>query len=77
MATTNIWKRFSSLLPRHSRSVVNILSNNGNGTSTVQLRDGSIAIVNGETVPAGNRAIVEHGDVKTMTPDLPFFRRSV
>ena len=44
MATTNIWQQFKSLIPEGARAIVIISTNNGNGTSTVTLRDGTSLI---------------------------------
>ena len=77
MATTNIWQRFKSLIPEGVRTIVTVTSNNGNGTSTVTLRDGTTMTVQGESVPAGNKALVEGGAVKTQVPDLPGYESTV
>ena len=77
MATINIWQQFKSLIPEGARTVVTVTSNNGNGTSTVTLRDGTTMTVQGETVPAGNKVLVEGGAIKTQVPDLPSYESIV
>ncbi|MGI9275218.1 MAG: hypothetical protein ACR2PT_10295 [Endozoicomonas sp.] len=63
MATTNIWQQFKSLIPEGARTIVTIISNNGNGTSQAQLRDGTAVTVRGESVTVGlkqrNNILVE------------------
>ncbi|USE37173.1 hypothetical protein [Endozoicomonas sp. SCSIO W0465] len=41
MATTNIWQQFKSLIPEGARTVVTITNNNGDGTNSATLRDGT------------------------------------
>jgi hypothetical protein len=77
MATTNIWKKFTTLLPKQSRTIATIISNNGNGTSTAQLRDGSVIIVIGENVSAGNKAMIDNHAISHHVPDLPTLQRTV
>ncbi|MGI9273556.1 MAG: hypothetical protein ACR2PT_01680 [Endozoicomonas sp.] len=77
MATTNIWQQFKSLIPEGARTVVTVSNNNGNGTSTVTLRDGTTMTVQGESVAAGNKALVEGGTIKTQVPDLPSYESTV
>ena len=77
MATTNIWQQFKSLIPEGARTVVTVSSNNGNGTSTVTLRDRTTMTVQGESVPAGNKALVEGGTIKAQVPDLPSYESTV
>ena len=71
MATTNIWQQFKSLIPEGARTIVTINSNNGNGTSQAQLRDGTVVTVKGESVSIGLKAFVESGVVKGAAPELP------
>ncbi|GAA4647822.1 hypothetical protein GCM10023116_00840 [Kistimonas scapharcae] len=77
MATTNIWKKFSSLLPTNSRTVVTIISNNANGTSTAQMRDGTLLTLEGESVSPGKKALVNDSIVLYEIPTLTIFRRDV
>ncbi len=77
MATTNIWQQFKSLIPEGSKAVVTITSNNGNGTSQAQLRDGSIVTVKGESVGLGQKAFVQGGEVKGAAPELAQYEAEV
>ena len=45
MVTTNIWQQFKALIPKGVRVVTTITTNNGNGTSQAELRDGSMITV--------------------------------
>ncbi|USE37862.1 hypothetical protein [Endozoicomonas sp. SCSIO W0465] len=60
MATTNIWQQFKSLIPEGVRTIVAITLNNGDGTSTATLRDGTVIRVQGD-VPAGNNVLIKTG----------------
>ncbi|GAA4648226.1 hypothetical protein GCM10023116_04930 [Kistimonas scapharcae] len=77
MATTNIWKQFASLLPSNIRTIVTIISNDGNGKSTAELRDGTIIIINGESVSPPHKALVENGEIKYQLPDFDIVQRNV
>ncbi|MCW7551826.1 hypothetical protein NX722_04055 [Endozoicomonas gorgoniicola] len=77
MATTNIWQQFKSLIPEGGRTVVTITANNGNGTSTATLRDGTVVMVKGETVGAGQKAFVQGGEVKGAAPELAQYEAEV
>ncbi len=70
MATTNIWQQFKSLIPDGVRVVATIIANNGNGTSQAELRDGSVITVKGESVGVGDKAFIQHGEIKGAAPDL-------
>ena len=70
MATTNIWQQFKSLIPEGSRVVANIIANNGNGTYQAELRDGSVIIVQGESISVGKKAFILNGEIKGTAPKL-------
>ena len=77
MATTNIWQKFKSLIPEGSKTVVTVTANNGNGTSQVKLRNGSVITAWGESVSVGQKAIIQNGEVKNTAPDLPQYEADV
>ena len=77
MATTNIWQQFKSLVPEGARTVVTITANNGNGTSAATLRDGTVVVVKGESVGAGQKAFVRGGEVKGTAPELVQYEADV
>ena len=71
MATTNIWQQFKALIPEGVRVVATITTNNGNGTSQAELRDGSVINVKGESVRVRQKAFIQDGEIKGAAPDLP------
>ncbi|MCW7552763.1 hypothetical protein NX722_08930 [Endozoicomonas gorgoniicola] len=77
MATTNIWQQFKSLPPEGGRTVITITTNNGNGTSTVTLWDGTVVIVKGKTVGVGQKAFVQGGEVEGAAPELGQYEADV
>ncbi len=70
MATTNIWQHFKALIPEGVRVVATITSNNGNGTSQAELRNGSVITVKGESISAGQKAFIQNGEVRGVAPSL-------
>ena len=77
MATTNIWQQFKSLIPEGARTIITITANNGNGTSTATLRDGTVITAQGESVAVGKKAIMEGGRIRSEVPDLDSYEASV
>lgn len=77
MATTNIWQQFKSLIPEGARTVVTITNNNGDGTSTATLRDGTDIRVQGESVAAGSKALIQDRVVKAELPALAVYEVEV
>ncbi len=73
MATTNPWRQFQGLLPKTSRIIGTVTSHNGNGSSTLALRDGSAINVKGEGATVGSNVLVEGGEVVREVPDLPVY----
>ncbi|WOG28763.1 hypothetical protein [Endozoicomonas sp. 8E] len=73
MATTNIWLQFKSLIPEDGRTVATVIAKNGNGTSQVRLRDGSVITVRGESVGVGQKAFVLGGEMKGTAPSLAHY----
>ncbi|WP_067521844.1 hypothetical protein [Endozoicomonas ascidiicola] len=70
MATTNIWQQFKALVPEGVRVVATITTNNGNGTSQVELQDGSVITVKGESVAGGQKVFVQNGEMRGAAPSL-------
>ena len=77
MTSTNIWQRFKGILPATSRTVVTITANNGNGTSNAMLRNGSVVVVEGESVAAGSNALVIEGKVIGTAPALMQYENEI
>ena len=71
MSTRNPWLKFRRLLQGEGRAVITVVSNNGDGTSTVTTRDGTSILVKGESVEAGKKAMIESGRLSYEVPDLP------
>jgi len=71
MSTPNPWLKFQRLLQGEGRNVVTVVSNNGDGTSTVTTRDGVQITVKGESVAAPNKAMIEDGQLAYQVPNLP------
>jgi hypothetical protein len=69
--TVNPWRRFKNLLPGGARTVVTITALNGDGTSQATLRDTTAILVKGESVAAGQKALVVDGEVRQQVPSLP------
>lgn len=70
MATRNPWLKFKALIAGSGRSVVTVISNNGDGTSTVEFRTGGQVKVSGETVAAGSKALISDGAIQQEVPNL-------
>lgn len=65
----NLFNQFKSLVGTSRTEIVNITANNGNGTSNATTLGGVSLIVNGESVGAGNRAIIENGNITGSAPN--------
>ena len=68
--SVNPWRVFQNLLPGGSQAVVSVIANNGDGTSLVQLRDGSEIRVKGEGVAPPKQALISDGELKNQLPNL-------
>ncbi|MGY8871568.1 MAG: hypothetical protein ACKVJE_14110 [Pseudomonadales bacterium] len=64
----NVFSRFKALIGSANNELVNITANNGDGTSTTLA--GNTIVVKGESVSAGNRALVRDGEVVRQMPSL-------
>lgn len=70
MSTRNPWLKFKALLQGEGRAVVTVVSNNGDGTSTVQTRSGIDIKVKGESVAPAAKAMIEGGELRYEVPNL-------
>jgi len=68
---SNPWAQLDGLLDQGGRSVVTIDVVNSDGTSSVTLRSGDAIRVRGDSVGAGQKAIIQGGEIKGKAPDLP------
>ncbi|WP_028468439.1 hypothetical protein [Neptunomonas japonica] len=66
----NVFSRFKALIGSANNELVNITANNGDGTSTGTTLAGNTVVVKGESVSAGNRALVRDGEVVRQMPGL-------
>ncbi len=69
MATTNIWKKFQTLLPSQSLIIGEVVSIEGT-RSKIRLRDESEIMVNGASVAVGSKAQVINGAIQAEAKDL-------
>ena len=65
----NLFNQFQSLVGTSTTEVVLINTNNGDGTSNATTLSGVSLVVNGESIVAGNRAIIEKGNVISGAPN--------
>ena len=70
MSTRNPWLKFQRLLQGEGRAVVSVVSNNSDGTSTVETRSGVQIKVKGESVAAASQAMIEGGELRYEVPSL-------
>lgn len=70
MSTRNPWIKFKALLQGEGRAVVTVVSNNGDGSSTVQTRSGVNIKVKGESVAPGAKAMIADGELRYEVPNL-------
>ena len=59
----NLFNQFKSLVGTSRTEIVTISANNGNGTSNATTLNSVNLVVNGESISAGNRAIIENGNI--------------
>ncbi len=65
---SNLFNQFQALVGSSRTELVDITVNNANGTSNATTLSGENIIVRGVSVSAGNRAIVENGNVIAAGP---------
>ena len=73
MATINIWKQFQVLMPEGVLIVATITENNSNDTNKATLRDGSTITVKGGSIPVGEKAFIQNGEIKGSAPNLTIY----
>jgi len=67
---SNPWTRLSKLMAPGSKTVVVIGTVNNDGTSTVTLRNGDSIKVQGDSVNAGDSALIQQGRIIGKVPNL-------
>lgn len=70
MLSVNPWQKFRSLLPFGRRTVLTIVSDNGDGTVRAQTNGGATVIAKGAG-SSGQRVLVVDGEVRQVLPALP------
>ena len=74
---SNLWKRFSELLPQDPLLIATVTAHNSDGTSTVQYPGGGTGIVRGQGVAVAGKAYIQNNQVQGEAPDLPFYEFEV
>ncbi len=69
---SNPWSDYAKLLAPGARTIVTVSVVNSDGSSTVTLRTGETVRVAGDSVSAGQKAIIQDGRILKRAPDLPF-----
>lgn len=70
----NLWSRFRGLFARDNAiTVVTVLADNGNGTSTVQTASSDPYVVIGTSVAPASKALVQGGKIIGAAADLPSY----
>ena len=67
----NIWRTFQELLPADPLLAGEVISHNGDGTSTIELPAGERLRGRGQGVAIGQSAFVQGGEVRGQAPNLP------
>lgn len=74
----SLWTAFRGLFARdNSRTVVTVTTVNSNGTSLVTTDAGNSFVVVGDTVTAGNRALVQQGRIIGQASSLSTYNVTV
>ncbi len=64
----NVWRQFQALLPQSKLYVVEVISHNVDGTSTVAMPNGDQFRVRGQGVAEGSFAFVRDGMIEGEAP---------
>lgn len=73
----NLAQRFAGLLPSRRQEIVTVVLVPGDGTSVVENDVGDQWRVLGDSVTAGNKAVVQEGRIVAPAEDLETFNVSV
>lgn len=68
---SNPWVKFGALSAPGAKTVVTVTAVNNDGTSIVTLRSGSTLRVAGDSVTAGDKALIQNGKIVGAAPSLP------
>lgn len=67
---SNPWTRFGALISAGAKTIVTVDTVNADGTSTVTLRDSSTLRAQGDSVTAGQKAVIQNGKIIGKAPAL-------
>lgn len=70
---SNPWTQFQRLIAPGAKTIVTVTTVNTDGTSIVTLRSGDTVRVQGDTVTAGSKAIIQNGRILRTAPDLTHY----
>jgi hypothetical protein len=73
----NVWTQFKKLLPSQALLAGEVTAHNADGTSTVELPDGSQIRALGTGVAIGSSAFVRGGEIVGAAPTLPTYDATV
>lgn len=73
----NVWTQFKKLLPSQALLTGEVIAHNADGTSTVELPDGSLIRALGTGVAIGSNAFVRGGEIVGAAPKLPIYDATV
>ncbi len=73
----NVWTKFRDLLPSRAQLTGRVLTVHSDGTSTVELPDGSNLRVTGDSVAVDGWALVEGNRIIGEVPNLPTYDADV
>ena len=73
----NVFNRFQALLPQATTTVVTIDVVNADGTSRATTLNGVSVLVNGNSVPVGQKAYIQGDAILRQAPDLPITRLDI
>ena len=68
---SNPWVKFGALNAPGTKTVVTVATVNNNGTSIVTLRSGQSLRVQGDSVAANSKALIQNGKIIGVAPSLP------
>lgn len=66
----NPWRQFLALLPRSTLEVVEVISHNADGTSTVEYPNGAQVRVRGQLVAVASFAFIKDGEIRGEAPAI-------
>ncbi len=74
---SNLWKRFSGLLPKDPLLIATVIAHNSDGTSTVQYPGGGTGVVRGQGVAVDSKAYIQSNQIQGEAPDLTVYEFEV